>query len=161
MPRKRTSGSRGEHRDGGQPGASAGAAAIALRVAGASFADVAVTLGLSGATEALHLVEATLAAQLTPESVEVQRAEASARLEALLASVWERAQNPMDPEHLNAVKGAREVIDRIIRLNGLDRPTELIVHTPTSAELERWVAGVLSQDAPAVVEADVIGELGP
>ena len=161
MPRKRTTGSRGGHADGGQPGASAGAAAIALRVAGASFADVAVTLGLSGATEALHLVEATLAEQLTPESVEVQRAEASARLEALLAGCWDKATNPDHPEHLLAVKSAREVIDRVIRLNGLDRPTEVVIHTPTSAELERWVAGVLSTDAPAVVEADVIGELGP
>ena len=160
MPRGRKP-TGGNHLPGGQPGASAGAAAIALRVAGASFADVAVTLGLSGPGEALRLVEATLADSLVPESVEVQRAEATHRLEALLASVWDKAVDGNHPEHLNAVKAAREVIDRVIRLNGLDRPTEMILHTPTHAELERWVAGVLDADIPAVVEADVIGELGP
>lgn len=147
----------GRHLPGGQPGATAGAAAIALRVAGASFADVAVTLGLSGAREALRLVEATLAESLTPESVEVQRAEAAARLEALLGTVWPKASEPRDPEHLVAVKAARELIDRLIRLNGLDRPSEIILHTPTTAELERWVNAMLATGEPGVIEADVIG----
>jgi hypothetical protein len=151
----------GRHLPGGQPGANAGAAAVALRVAGASFADVAVTLGLSSATEALHVVEAALAETLTPESVEVQRAEAAARLEALIGTVWPKATNPDHPEQLIAVKTARELIDRVIRLNGLDRPTELVVHTPSANELERWVTGMLAHTVPEVVEADVVGELGP
>ena len=33
------------------------------------------------------------------------------------------------------------------------------MHSPTTEELERWVAGVLAQGVPEVIEADIIGEI--
>jgi hypothetical protein len=132
-------------------------------VSGATYAEVAEVLALSSATEALALVERELAAHLTPESVEVQRAEASERILVLLASVMPKATNQLDPEHLPAARVALALVDRHIRLHGLDRPTEVILHTPTASELERWVASVSSFALPDVVEADVVegpGELG-
>lgn len=137
-----------------------GAAAVALRVAGASFADIATTLGLSSPRRALQVVEQELADRVTDADVDVQRAEASARLEALMASVWPKASNPDDPEHLPAVKTAVGIVDRHIRLHGLDRPSEVIVHTPTSQELETWVAAMASIGVPEVVEADIVGQIG-
>lgn len=133
-----------------------GRAAVELRVSGASYADIADTLALSGASEALRLVEAELAQHLTSESVEVQRAEVSERLLELLRSVWPRATDPDDAEHLPAQRVALALVDRHIRLHGLDRPTEIILHTPTANELERWVSAVTAQEMPPIVEADVV-----
>jgi hypothetical protein len=152
--------------NGSRDGTKAGKAAVELRVSGASYAEVAEVLALSSATEALSLVERELAAHLTPESVEVQRAEASERILLLLSSVMPKAADAGDPEHLAASKVALALIDRHIRLHGLDRPTEVILHTPTASELERWVANVSAFALPDVVEADVIdgdviNELGP
>ena len=136
-----------------------GAAAVALRVAGASFADIAVTLGLQNAHSALVQVERELASHLSHDGVEQQRAEATLRLEALLQSVWPKAADTGDPEHLPAVRQALALVDRLIRLHGLDRPTEIVLHTPTVAELERWVASVVARETPDIIEADVVGQL--
>jgi len=130
-------------------------------VAGASFTDIATTLGLSSAREALQLVERELANRVTSGDVEQQRAEASLRLERLIAAVWDKATNPDHPEQLPALRTALALVDRHIRLHGLDRPTEIVVHNPTMAELERWVTGVLESAPVEVIEADVAGELGP
>lgn len=140
-----------------------GQAAVELRVSGASYAEIADTLALTSAQEALRLVERELANHLTPESVEVQRAEVSERILELIKSVWPRATNVDDPEHLGAQRVALALVDRHIRLHGLDRPTEIILHTPTAAELERWVAAVTAVEMPDVIEADVVpfGEIEP
>lgn len=141
---------------GSRDGTRAGKAAVELRVTGASYAEVAEILALSSAQEALALVERELAAHLTPESVEVQRAEASERILTLLASVMGKATNPECEEHLAASRTALALVDRHIRLHGLDRPTEVVLHTPTAHELERWVAGVVAQSLPPVEEAVVV-----
>lgn len=145
---------------GKQPGSAAGKAAVELRVAGASFADIACTLGLSDARHAVLLVERELASHLSTASVEVQRQEASERIDALLRSVWGKATETEHPEHLSALNMALRLVDRHIRLHGLDRPAELVLHTPTAQELETWVAAVVHRHDPEIVEADVIGELG-
>lgn len=149
---------------GSRDGTRAGAAAVELRVAGASFAAIAETLALADAREALMLVERELASHLSDASVEVQRAEASERILTLLTNVWDKANDPEHPEHLPASRIALALVDRHIRLHGLDRPTEIVLHTPTAAELERWVSAVTAAQMPAVVEADVVegfaGELG-
>jgi hypothetical protein len=72
------------------------------------------------------------------------RNEEAGRLERLLRSVWAKATDPMNPEHLPAVKVAVGIIDRHIRLHGLDAPSEVIVHTPTMTEIDQWVAHVTS-----------------
>lgn len=147
--------------NGSRDGTRAGKAAVELRVSGASYAEVAEVLALSSAQEALALVERELAAHLTPESVEVQRAEASERILTLLGSVMPRATNPDDPEHLPASRVALALVDRHIRLHGLDRPTEIILHTPTAHELETWVASMVSHGLPDVEEADIVDDDEP
>jgi hypothetical protein len=81
-------------------------------------------------------------------------------LEQLLRSCWIKAMNPDHPDHLLAVTKAREIVDRHAKLYGLDSPTELIVHSPSSQELEQWVAQVVQVTAPATEGYDIFeGEL--
>lgn len=134
-------------------------AAVALRLAGASYAEVAETLGYADANAARVQVELELGNGANdPEGRARLREEASARLERLLRGVWQKAVNPTDPEHLPAVRTAMTLIDRHIRLHGLDAPTEVTVHNPTTTEIEAWVALMLAkqQETIDVEEADIL-----
>lgn len=136
------------------------AAALALRLAGAGYDEVADALGLTSARVAREHAETALAARAWGDKSgrEQLRAENGARIERLLRSVWGKATNPDHPDHLPAIRVARELIDRHCRLYGLDAPSELVVHTPTSNEIESWVAQVVTMRAGdfAELEASVI-----
>jgi hypothetical protein len=146
----------GEHRPGGQPGARTGPAAVELRVAGASFGDIANFLGLPDARMARQIVERELATHLTHDDIDIARAEASAMLDELRQGVWDKATDPEHAEHLPAVRMALALVDRFVRLHGLDRPSEVIIHSPTANEIERWVGEMLSMKNVDVIEADII-----
>lgn len=139
----------------------AGAAALALRLAGAGYDEIADALGLTSSAIARENVETALEARAWDDLAgrERMRSEAGARIERLLRSVWGKATNPDDGEHLPAVKVARELIDRYVRLYGLDAPTEVIVHNPTVSEIDTWVASVISNGSAGLraMEAPVIG----
>jgi hypothetical protein len=141
-----------------------GAAALALRLAGAGYDEVADALGLANAQVARDHAERALEARAWDdvEGRDRMRAENGARLERLLRGVWAKATNPDHPEHLAAVKVAREVIDRHCRLYGLDAPAEVIVHTPTANEIDQWVAGMIAMSAadlrgmePPIIDAEL------
>jgi hypothetical protein len=134
-------------------------AALALRLAGASYAEIADTLALPGAAQARDLVCDELAAQDSdPEQRAALRAEEEARILRLLRGVWGKATNPFDPEHLPAARLALAMTDRHARLLGLDMPTEVVVYTPTTSEIETWVAEMISKTSGLidVEEADVL-----
>jgi hypothetical protein len=135
-----------------------GAAAVQLRVSGASFEDIATTLGLRNARAALTAVTRELEAQakLDVHNRDRLRQEESMRLEALMASVWAKATDPDCDEHLPAIRTAVTIIDRHARLHGLDAPSEVVVHTPTQTEMDQWVATMVAHTMPQLVEADVI-----
>jgi hypothetical protein len=120
--------------------------ALALRLAGAGYDEIADALGLTSVTMAREQVEVALSARAWDDSAgrDRMRTEQTARLERLLRSAWGKATNVEDPEHLPAIKVCRELIDRIVRLHGLDAPTELVVHNPTTAEIDQWVAHVIT-----------------
>lgn len=120
-------------------------AAVTLRLAGASFDEIAETLSLTSSAHARDLVITNLSARASTEVRDTLRVEESARLERLLRGVWPKATNPGDAEHLPAAKVALGIIDRHIRLNGLDAPTEVLVHNPTVAEIDAWVAIVTAE----------------
>lgn len=135
----------------------AGAAAVQLRVSGASFEDIAVTLGLRNARAALTAVQRELEAQakLDVHNRDRLRQEESMRLEALMASVWAKATDPYCDEHLPAIRTAVTIIDRHARLHGLDAPSEVVVHTPTQTELDQWVATMVAQTMPQLTEGSI------
>jgi hypothetical protein len=137
-----------------------GQAATALRLAGASYAEVAEALGLADAVEARNIVERDLATRSDDEVGRTAlRAEEEARILRLLRGVWAKATTPSDPEHLVAARIALAMVDRHARLMGLDMPTEVIVYTPTTSEIDAWVAEVVAlqhTDILDVEEADVL-----
>lgn len=137
-----------------------GRAALALRLAGASFTEIADTLALPDAAAARDMVCNELAsADADPEQRAALRAEEEARILRLLRGVWGKATNPHDPEHLPAARLALAMTDRHARLLGLDMPTEVIVYTPTTTEIETWVAEMISTSSATVIdveEADVL-----
>ena len=136
------------------------AAALALRLAGAGYDEVADALGLATAQLARTKAEEALEARAWDDvqGRDRMRAENGDRLERLLRGVWAKATNPDHPEHLAAVKVAKEVIDRHCRLYGLDAPTEVIIHTPTANEIDQWVANMIgaSVEPLMAMEAQVI-----
>lgn len=118
-------------------------AAVALRLAGASFQEVADALEFVDARTARHAVEDALAASAGDAADrDTLRREAVGRLERLLRGTWAKATTPDHPEHIPAGKFALAVVDRIIRLQGLDAPSEVTIHTPTMREIDAWVANV-------------------
>jgi hypothetical protein len=138
-----------------------GAAAVALRLAGASYTEIAEALALTDAKAARSAVETTLAAQTTEQTREQLRGEEAARLERLLRGVWGKATNPDHAEHLPAAKVALAIIDRHVRLHGLDAPAEVIVHSPTTAEIDAWVASMtaVSLTDLRALEASVVDDV--
>lgn len=134
-------------------------AAVQLRLAGASWAEIAASLGYPTPRAALVATEKALERQLlttTEEDRKKMRALANARLERLLRSCWAQAVDPEHPEHLTALTKARDLIADHRKLYGLDAPTEVIVHAPTQTELEAWVARVVTQGGPMVEELDFL-----
>jgi hypothetical protein len=136
-------------------------AAIQLRLAGATWEEIAISLGYPTPRQALVATEKALEKQLdTDIDRDKLRRLANARLERLLRSVWTKAIDPEHPDHLIAVTKAKELIDRHAKLFGLDAPTEVVVHTPTQQELEQWVSKVVLAINPPIEEYDILeGEI--
>lgn len=140
----------------------AGRAGVALRLAGASYAEIADTLALVDAAAARDLVVASLATMETDaDARDHLRTEEAARLERLLRGVWHKATTPADPEHLPAARVALSLIDRHARLLGLDQPTEVVVYTPAAAEIDQWVTAMIERTTTVidVEEADVVAAI--
>jgi anti-sigma factor RsiW len=131
-------------------------AAIQLRIAGASWAEVAEALGYPTPRAALVATEKALEKELrTEENKTNMRSMAGRRLERMLRGVWAKAIDPEHPEHLLAVDKARLIIDRHAKLYGLDAPTEVVVTSPAQEELEKWVSEVIKTKSPQLDEADI------
>ncbi len=132
-------------------------AAVQMRLAGATWAEIALALGYPTPRQALVATERALVKQLdSGDDRDKMRKVAGARLERLLRSVWPKAIDPDSPDHLLAVSKAREIVDRHAKLYGLDAPTEVVVHNPTQTELEGWVTRLLAATEPRVVGYDII-----
>src|SRR5262245_42919969 len=137
-------------------------AALQMRYAGATWAEIAMGLGYPTPRAALVATEKALERELAnADDREKMRKLAGARLERLIRAVWPKAIDPDSPDQMVAVSKAREVIADHRKLFGLDAPTEVIVHNPSQAELEAWVAKVVAFHTPEVVEYDIIGEEEP
>lgn len=132
-------------------------AAAALRIAGASYADVAETLEYASPSEARKAVEQVLA-ETVDETRDYQalRALASLRLEGLLKAVIDKATNPQHPDQLGFHRAALSVVDRWVKLHGLDAPQRVALITPASEEFERVVSLMMSASpVRTAAEADI------
>jgi hypothetical protein len=134
------------------------AAAVQLRVDGASYADIAKVLDYTSAAKARMAVERALADETaTPEQIEHVRWMNARRLEKILNSLMRRATNPKDPDHLQYARMAVVVVDRHLRLYGADAPQKMnVTYSPAAGELEAWVMQTARQVASVEQEADII-----
>lgn len=144
-------------KDGDNP--TKAAAAVALRMAGADFASIAEELKYSNATAARNAYERALASVASdPKDLEHQRMLTHMRLERLLLSVWETANDPKHPDQIAYVRSALSIIDRHARLLGIDAPQQMVVHTPDARQVTEWVQVMLKQvtNGEVVAESDII-----
>lgn len=135
------------------------AAAVGLRVKGTSWSDIARMLDYSSPQRARNAVEGALAEMADSEEDRDQlRLLMSRRLDRILYSLFDRATNPKDPDHIVYAKTALAVIDRQGKLHGLDAPTTVVLHTPNQKEVEEYVASVtaLMRSATVSDEADIV-----
>lgn len=135
-------------------------AALTLKMSGANYANIADTLGYADPKTARREVERLLASAGGEEDVGKQRVLNTRRLERVLQSLWSRATNPKDTEHLAYARTALLYIDRIVKLQGLDAPSQVVVHTPERAEITAWIEQMVSAVAGAndVLEAEVVDD---
>lgn len=119
-----------------------GMAALALRLAGASYPEITEALGLGNIADAYEMVESALANQVNDNDREQLRTEESARLDRLQRAIWNKAVTDNHPDQIAAINTILKISESRRRLLGLDAPTEISVHTPTQDEIERWVANI-------------------
>lgn len=132
--------------------------AVALRIAGTSYTNIAKALGYVSATRARLAVERVLASTAdSPEEREQMRVLSDKRLNRLLQSVMGKAVDPRDPDHLAYNARALAITDRIMRLWGVDAPTQVQI-TPTDEHLQAYVARMmaLARTEPEAEEADIL-----
>lgn len=125
-------------------------AAWSARVAGATWAEAAATAGYSCGENAARAVRQTYGT--LPE---LDRSEQRSLWRARLEALWRQALRDALENHPGALTAAVRVAQAAARLDGLDAPTELVVHNPTAQELEAWVARMLSSTTPELEEADI------
>lgn len=97
-----------------------------------------------------------------PDSIARLRVLANRRLEWLLRSVWKKAIDPQHDEQMVAQQRALAIIDRHVKLYGLDSPSKVNIEiSPSDEELNAFVATVLAlqENHPEegdIFEADVV-----
>lgn len=138
-----------------------GIAAVALRVEGANYSQIAQVLEYPSSVAAREAVERTLANSVGDDDREIMRSIESRRLEKVLRAVMRRAVNEDDPEQLNAAKVALMFIDRHIKLQGLDAPQVMAVYSPSATEMQEWLEQASRQIRPTTPqEAELVdGEI--
>lgn len=135
-------------------------AAVALRLAGTGYTQIARTLGYSSPTRARSAVERALASSVDKaEDHSHMRELTDRRLNRLLQSVMGKAVDPKDPEHLSYNARALAIIDRQAKLHGIDAPTKVQV-TPTDQDIQRYIEAVhpLARAHAEMEEADILDE---
>ena len=122
--------------------------------------QIARKLGYPTEVMALAAIEKRMQEHLRfhPRSTSAMREMAGRRLERLLRGVMAKADNPDDPEHLNAVTVARGVIGDWTKLYGVQAPTQVVVSNPTTEAIEARVHEIISQGAPKMTEGDIFGD---
>jgi hypothetical protein len=113
---------------------------LALWLAGATYPEIASQLQMRSGAVAQAAVERALAESLDETTDRGKlRLKQSLRLDRFLKAISPKALNPDHPEQLQAMRTALAIVDRQIRLQGVDAPQEHIIHTPDSDEFARVI----------------------
>lgn len=134
------------------------AAAVALKIDGHGYTEIAKILDYSSAQVARNAIEKAIGAEAaSPEQIDHVRWINARRLERLLNSVMPRAEDEYDPRHLDYAKMAVTLIDKHLNLFGANAPQQMRVSIePTRAVLEQWALDFARDAAGAIEEADIL-----
>ena len=129
--------------------------------AGWSFQEVADHWGIQSAAQAAATIERALAeSDLEGLDREKERARFTKSLMMHHSVAAENAHDAESPEQLAWMRMDLIIIDRLIRLRGLDAPTQIVV-SPGVEEFERLTNLIaLKQGADTSVEFDPMAEAG-
>jgi len=136
-------------------------AAVALRISGANYTNIAKVLGYSSAYRARMAVERALAATAdSPEERDQQKVLADRRYSRLLQSVMGKAVDPTDPQHLAYNQRAAYLVERLAKLHGLDQQVLQVHVTQTDEAIKEYVKQMtaLSTAVDQAQEAEIIDE---
>lgn len=129
-------------------------AALAMRKEGHDWDLIAETWGYPTPRAAIVACELALEKELkTSEGQEFMRHMVNERYDALLKSVWPKAINDHDPEHLASLEAVRRLMRDYTDLNGLAKP-KATIENPTVAQIERWLSTVMKVGQPELPERD-------
>lgn len=132
--------------------------ALALKLSGASYTDIAKVMGYSSAYHARQAVERVLAASAdSPEDRDKMRVLVDRRLNRLLQSVMSKAVDPKDAQHLAYNARALAIIDRTAKLWGVDAPVQVSI-APADSYIHEYAQRLLGAAAAdnSAIEADIV-----
>lgn len=126
-----------------------------LRLAGATFAEIAEVLSLDSAAQARVVVEKQLAAALDDDSnKDLLRQQMSLTLDAFIKSVYPKATDAKNPDQLAYLSAAYKIADRKIKLHGLDSP-QVTPKGPSDDQLQQLARVVaVANGMQDVIEGD-------
>jgi hypothetical protein len=128
---------------------------VNMKLAGATFGEIAQVMEMD-AVKVRTIFETAISASGDKDvPYDMLRAVANARLEGLLKSVFTRARDINDTEQLAFQRQALSIIDRGIKLNGLDAPTRLEVYSPTAQEFTNVIEMAAKALGGDTGEADI------
>lgn len=122
-----------------------------VRVAGGTWADAAEVGGYASPQNALRGVRDTFG-ELPAVTRDDLRDVWRARLEVM----WRYAQRDAAEGKTGAIVAGVRVAQAAALIDGLNAPTEFVVHEPTQREIESWVMTVVQMASPLPEEHDVI-----
>jgi AraC-like DNA-binding protein len=126
-----------------------------VRVVGGTWQEAADAAGFANDANAIRAVRDTFGS--LPE---VDRQELRALWRDRLEALWRQALRDALDRQPGALVAAVRVMQAAARLDGLEAPTQMIVHNPPDAEIEAWVVAMLSTGQPELEEeADILGEI--
>lgn len=134
------------------------AAAVAMKIDGAGYPDIAKVLDYSSPQRARLAVEQAIGEQAgSPEEVEHVRWVNSRRLERILTSVMTRATDPHDADHLAYARMAVTLIDRHLRVWGADNPAQMkVIVSPSAQAIDEWALQMARQAYGVAQEGEII-----
>ena len=122
-------------------------AALALKIRGAEYGEIAAVLEYATPADARRAVETILAEVAEhdgPNAWMTQRNLARLRYEGLLAAVYPLALDQTDEGFFAAQKQAAVLVDRITVLDGLNAPQRHVIYSPQTAEFEEVMRQTLA-----------------
>lgn len=120
-------------------------AAVALKIGGRSYGEIAEILGYASVEKATQAVERELASGATDYEKKRARTMANASYELLKRSIMPKVMDTEGAEHLAAVSQFRGILAEQVRLNGAALPAEMILRSPTEGELDAWILGAQTE----------------